>query len=115
MNALQSALDTLAGNASWKDAIMYSLLALLAFSVLSALLRSGFMLMMGAVVAFYLVVLQSPDSKFSADAAASQQLVEQLVMKSQCAAIRVGQIENLGKIVLNGDVLEIAESCGLMP
>lgn len=115
MNELHSALDTLAGNASWNDAVMYSLLALLAFSALSALLRSGFILILGAVAAFYLLVLQSPDDKFRPDTAASQQLVDQLVAKSRCAAKRIGEIEDIGKTVMNGDVLGIAGKCGLMP
>ncbi|EMM9643257.1 hypothetical protein I8254_19020 [Providencia rettgeri] len=115
MNELQTALETMANNGSWKTALMYGGMALVGFMVVSALLRSGFMLLIEAIAVFYIVSIQSPDSKPDLSAAAAENVINMMVEKSTCAADSVGEIKNIGKVIRNGDVLNIAKKCGLMP
>ncbi|MBQ0600907.1 hypothetical protein J7S78_14000 [Klebsiella oxytoca] len=115
MNELQTALDTLANNGSWKDAILYGGVAFIGFMVVSALFRSAFFIMLGAVAAYYVFSLQTPDSKVDLQAIAPEKIVSMMIEKSNCAADSVGEINNIGKVVRNGDVIDIAKKCGLMP
>lgn len=94
---------------------MYGLIAIGCFSVVSMVLRSGFIVLLGLVAAFYLVSIKSPDGKVNLNAPAADKMVSMLVEKSNCAAQGVGEIRNVGQIIRNGDVLEIAKTCGLMP
>ncbi|MEQ0217774.1 hypothetical protein ABLV18_27210 [Klebsiella sp. CN_Kp114] len=115
MNELQTALDTLANNGSWKDAILYGGVAFIGFMVISALFRSAFFIMLGAVAAFYVFSLQTPNSKVDLQAIAPEKIVTMMIERSDCAAASVGEVNNIGKVIRNGDVLDIARNCGLMP
>ncbi|HBQ2852542.1 TPA: hypothetical protein QIS98_002122 [Escherichia coli] len=115
MNELQTALDTLANNGSWKDALLYGGVAFIGFTIVSALFRSAFFIILGAVAAFYIFSLQTPDSNVDLHAIAPEKIVSMMVERSACAADSVGEINNIGKVIRNGDVLDIAKKCGLMP
>ena len=115
MNELQASLETLLNNGNWKDAIVYAVVAFIGFSVIAAFLRSGFLILLGAIAAFYIFSLQSPDSHVDLNAAAADKVITMMVDKSTCAADSVGEFKNIGKIIRNGDVIDIAKKCGLMP
>lgn len=115
MNELQTALDTLANNGSWKDALLYGGVAFIGFTVVSAFFRSAFFIIIGVVAAFYVFSLQTPDSKVDLQAIAPEKIVTMMIEKSNCAAGGVGEINNVGKVIRNGDVIDIAKKCGLMP
>lgn len=115
MNELQTSLETLVNNGSWKDAAIYGIIVFAAFTFVSALLRSGFIILLGLVGAFYIFSLQSPGGKVDLNAAAAGEIVTLLVQKSTCAANSISELTDIGQIVRNGDVLNIAKRCGLMP
>lgn len=115
MNELQSALNNIVNNGTWKDAILYAIVAFVGFTVVSALFRSWFFILLGFVAGFYVFSIQSPSSQFNADAIAPDRLITMMAERSQCAASSIGKIENLGQVIMNGDVVQIAKQCGLMP
>lgn len=115
MNELQTALEALTNNGSWKDAILYGVVAFIGFMVVSALLRSALFIILGAVAAFYVFSLQAPDSKVDLQAIAPEKIVSMMIAKSSCASGALGEINNVGKVIRNGDVIDIAMNCGLLP
>ncbi|EPT9148190.1 hypothetical protein AB7459_21905 [Providencia rettgeri] len=85
------------------------------FAVASLLFRSLMMVMLGAVATFYVFFLNTPETALDKATTASTQLVTQLSQASECAAAKVEHIRNIGVVIRNGDVLTIAEECGLLP
>lgn len=115
MENLQTALDTLANNGSFREAIMYGVTAFILCVIISAILRNVFFIMLGVVISFYVFSLQTPDANIDLQEIAPEKIVSMMIDKSNCAAKSIGEIQNIGRIVRNGDVLDIAKSCGLMP
>ncbi|PHM72311.1 hypothetical protein [Xenorhabdus sp. KJ12.1] len=115
MDELQTALQSLSNNGSWVDAIIYSGAAFIGFLVLSALMRSMFLVILGAVAAFYVFSLQAPDYKTDQQGIAPDNVVSMMIKKSNCAADSVDEIKNIGQIIRNGNVLDIAKECKLIP
>lgn len=115
MNEIQASLNAIINNGSIGQALSYAGIAIAGFAVASLLFRSLMMVMLGAVATFYVFFLNTPETALDKATTASTQLVSQLVQTSECAAGKVAHIHNIGLVIRNGDVLTIAEECGLLP
>ena len=114
MNEISNTLEAIANGGSFSQGLVYALVAIVGCMAVSFVFRSVVICIFGTVAALYLVTLNAPDAAFAKDTVAADTFVNQLISISDCASVRVGNLQQLGVTLRNGDILSIATECGLL-